>query len=215
MKDIAARLQALEDIIQIDKLEKIYGYYLDNGMFREVVDLFSETTESVEVGDRGVFKGKDGVKRFFLDYLGAGGKPRPAGDMAFHMQHQGVIDVAPDGRTAKGRWYCTMIQARPVKKGGPIRSVLGHGVYENEFVKENGKWKFKKLFFSLHYRSPIAEGWAVMPVIASGIAPASDAPPTAYHPYPDIRPVPFHWKHPVTGKTTPVHRPEDKHGRKK
>jgi hypothetical protein len=215
MKDIAARLQALEDIIQIDKLEKIYGYYLDNGMFREVVDLFSETTESVEVGDRGVFKGKDGVKRFFLDYLGAGGKPRPAGDMAFHMQHQGVIDVAPDGRTAKGRWYCTMIQARPVKKGGPIRSVLGHGVYENEFVKENGRWMFKKLFFSLHYRSPIAEGWAVMPVIASGIAPASDAPPTAYHPYPDIRPVPFHWKHPVTGKTTPVHRPEDKHGRKK
>jgi hypothetical protein len=213
-EEMAARLQVVEDIIQIDKLEKIYGYYLDNGMFQEVIDLFSDNTESVEVGDRGVFKGKEGVRRFFLGYLGGGGKPRPAGDMAFHMQHQGVIDAAPDGKTAKGRWYCTMIQARPIKKGGPIRSVLGHGVYENEFIKEEGQWKFKKLFYSLHYRSPIAEGWAVTPVIASGVAPASDAPPTAYHPYPNIEPVPFHWKHPVTGKETSAHRPEEKHGRK-
>jgi hypothetical protein len=199
-QEMAARLQAVEDMIQIDKLQKIYGYYLDNGRFQEVIDLFSDNTESVEVGDRGVFRGKDGVRRFFWDYLGRGGKPRPPGDMAFHMQHQGVVDVAPDGQTAKGRWYCTMIQARPVEPGGPIRSVLGHGVYENEFVKENGKWKFKKLFYSLHYRSPIEGGWAETPMIAAGNAPASDAPPTAYHPYPDIALVPFHWKHPVTGE---------------
>ncbi len=93
-KEMAARLQAVEDTLQIDKLEKIYGYYLDNGMFKEVIDLFSDNAESVEIGDRGVFKGKDGVRRFFWGYLGANGKPRPAGDMAFHMQHQGVIDVA-------------------------------------------------------------------------------------------------------------------------
>jgi hypothetical protein len=199
-QEMVARLQAVEDMIQIDKLEKIYGYYLDNGMFQEVVDLFSDDALSVEIGDRGVFRGKDGVRRFFWNYLGKEGKPRQPGDMAFHMHHQGVVDVALDGKTAKGRWYCTMIQARPIEPGGPIRSVLGHGVYENEFIKENGKWKFKKLFFSLHYRSPIAEGWAETPVIAAGGAPASDAPPTAYRPYPNITLVPFHWKHPVTGE---------------
>jgi hypothetical protein len=209
-------LQMVVDTLQIDKLEKIYGYYLDNGMFQEVIDLFSDNTESVEVGDRGVFKGKDGVKRFFWGYLGRNGQPWGADEMAFHMQHQGVIDVAPDGKTAKGRWYCTMIQARPIVPGGTMRSVLGHGVYENEFIKEDGKWKFKKLFYSLHYRSPIAEGWAETPMIASGIAPANDGPPTAYHPYPNIQPVPFHWKHPITGKETIApHRMEDKHGRKK
>jgi hypothetical protein len=214
-QEMAARLQAVEDTLQIDKLEKIYGYYLDNGMFREVIDLFSDNTESVEVGDRGVFLGKDGVRRFFWGYLGRNGKPREPGDMAFHMQHQGVIDIAPDGKTAKGRWYCTMIQARPIEPGGPIRSVLGHGVYENDFIKEDGKWKFKKLFYSLHYRSPIAEGWAQTPMIAAGAAPANDGPPTAYHPYPNIQPVPFHFKHPVTGKETAApNRTEEKHGRK-
>jgi hypothetical protein len=93
--------------------------------------------------------------------------------------------------------------------------VLGHGVYENEFIKEDGKWMFKKIFYSLHYRSPIAEGWAETPMIASGIAPASDAPPTAYHPYPDIQLVAFHWKHPISGKETPDgKRREEKHDRK-
>jgi len=200
ISEMAARLQRVEDIIEIDRLEKIYGYYLDNGRFKEVIDLFSDAAEFLEVGDRGVFRGKAGVERFFWEYLGRGGQPREPGEMAFHMQHQGVIDVAPDGQTAKGRWYCTMIQARPVEKGGPTRSVLGHGVYENDFIKEDGKWKFKKLFYSLHYRSPIAEGWAQTPMIAAGIAPGADAPPTAYHPYPSIAFVPFHWKHPITGK---------------
>ena len=202
-EELEARIRTIEDILEIDKLEKIYGYYLDNGMFQKVIDLFSDNTESVEVGDRGLFLGKAGVRKFFWDYLGQGGKPRPPETMAFHMQHQGVIDIDPDGKTAKGRWYCTLIQARPIEAGGPIRSVLGHGVYENEFIKEDGKWKFKKLFYSLHFRSPIAEGGAVTPVTneSKGYYPVKpDAMPTAYHPYPDIALVPFHWKHPITGE---------------
>ena len=78
-KEMEARLQRVEDTIEIDRLEKIYGYYLDNGKFMEVVDLFSDNTESVEVGDRGVFKGKEGVKKFFWGYLGKNGAPRPPG----------------------------------------------------------------------------------------------------------------------------------------
>jgi len=197
-QEMAARLQAVEDMIQIDKLQKIYGYYLDNGKWQEVIDLFADETESIEIGDRGLFKGKDGVGRFFLGYLAR--TPKGRGYMAFHMQHQGVVDIAPDGRTAQGRWYCTMIQARPIEPGGPFRSVLGHGVYENDFVRENGAWKFKKVFYSLHYRSPIEGGWAETPMVMSGQAQDYDAPPTAYHPYPDIHFVPFHWKHPVTGE---------------
>lgn len=200
---IEKRLQIVEDMIQIDKLQKIYGYYLDNGKFKEVIDLFSDNTESVEVGDRGLFLGKDGVRKFFWEYLGRNGEMRDTDDMAFHMQYQGVVDVEPGGNTARGRWYCTMIQARPLEEGGPVRSILGHGVYENDFIRENGVWKYRKLFFSLHYRSPIGGGWAEIPVTheSKGNYPIQpDAMPTAYHPYPDIGFVPFHWKHPVTGK---------------
>ncbi|MGD0795340.1 MAG: nuclear transport factor 2 family protein [Dehalococcoidales bacterium] len=195
-KDIEKRLQVVEDILAIDKLEKVYGYYLDNGQNGKIVDMFSDDAESVEITDRGVFKGKEGIRRFFLRYLENSGqadlKDFPHGRLLIHQQHQGVIDVAPDGKTAKGRWYLIMIQAWPVE--GKERSVIGHGVYENEFIKENGTWKFKKMFMSLNFRSPISEGWTTTPVISAGRSPLSDAPPTAYHPYPDMKMVPFHWE---------------------
>jgi hypothetical protein len=56
------------------------------------------------------------------------------------------------------------------------------------------------MFMSLHYRSPIAEGWATTPVIGEGRASGSDAPPTAYHLYPHLQRVPLSFKNPVTGQ---------------
>jgi hypothetical protein len=200
LKEMEARLTRVEDTLAIDRLQKIFGYYLDNRQLKEAWELFSPDAESIEIADRGVFNGYDGVRRFLLEYIGKENDVAKPGLFAFHMQHQGVVTVAPDGKTAKGRWYLIMLQARPYPRGGPIRSVLGHGVYENEFVKEDGIWKFKKVFMSLHYRSPIAEGWATTPVMGEGRASQSDAPPTAYHPYPSIQHLPVHWKHPVTGK---------------
>jgi len=206
LNELAARVQNVEDQLAIDRLEKIYGYYMDNQMFKEAWECFSPNAESIEIADRGVFKGFEGIKRFFLGYMGKehemgkGNEKKKAGAFAFHLQHQGVVTMAPDGKTAKGRWYLVMYQARPYPAGGPMRSVLGHGIYENDFVKENGVWKFQKMYMSLTYRSPIGDGWAVIPVIGEGRASESDAPPTNYHPYPNMQPVPLHWKHPVTGQ---------------
>ncbi len=198
IQEMEKRLQRVEDILEIDKLEKIYGYYLDYGQNEKVLDMFSDNAESIEISDRGVFKGKEGIRKFFLKYISSHGqetadlKELPHGRMVIHQQHQGVINVAEDGKTAKGRWYLIMIQAWPVD--GEPRSVLGHGVYENEFVKENGKWKFSKMFMSLDFRSPIEGGWVDIPVVSAGRSPLSDEPPTSYHPYPDLKMVPFHWE---------------------
>ena len=76
-QDLEKRIQAIEDWIEIDRLEKIYGYYLDNGQMQKVVDCFSDNTESIEIGDRGVFKGKDGLRKFFFGYLGRGERVNP------------------------------------------------------------------------------------------------------------------------------------------
>jgi len=196
LQEMEKRLQAVEDIIEIDKLEKMYGYYIDNGQNQKAIDLFSDDAESIEISDRGVFKGKEGIRRFFFrrhdDRTPKNALETPHGRLLIHQQHQSVINVAPDGKTAKGRWYLIMIQAWPVD--GVMRSVLGHGVYENEFVKENGQWKFKKMFMSLNFRSPIEGGWVDRPVVSAGALPNSDEPPTAYHPYPDVKMVPFHWE---------------------
>ena len=75
LEELGKRIQRLEDIKQIEKLQHIYGYYRDYGDWQKVVDLFAEKDASVEVADQGVYKGKEGVRRFYIDLMGNGGKP--------------------------------------------------------------------------------------------------------------------------------------------
>ena len=199
-EDLEARITRLEDIEEISKLQKIYGYYLDNGKQDLIVDLFSDNPESVEIADRGVYRGKEGIKKFFLGYLRKGTEFPVPGSMYIHTQHQGVVDVDPGGKTAKGRWYCLMIQAHMNIEPAVPKAAWGFGVYENEYVKEDGKWKFKKMHFNITFRTPYEDGWVKTPMVADGIGEEADAPPTAYSPYPNQKLVPFHWKHPTTGE---------------
>ena len=60
-----------EDILEIEQLQMKYGYYFDTQRFQDVVDLFSENTESAEITDHGLFLGKKGVRMLYLDWIGA------------------------------------------------------------------------------------------------------------------------------------------------
>ena len=200
LKELEARIRTLEDIEEIKKLQRIYGYYLDNGMYEEVIDLFSDDTESVEITDHGVFLGKEGVKKMFWDILGKGGAQSPPWGLHLVMQHQGVVNVESNGRTAKGRWQGWMVGV--TSQAGIPRQFWGHGIYENEYVKEDGKWKFRKLYFNLTFRTPFEDGWLKTPVVGQAINDPvkPDRPPTAYHPYPSGYVVPYHWENPVGGR---------------
>ena len=208
IRSLEEKLRNLEDIDQIDKLQKIYAYYLDSGMWDDIIELFSDDTESVEVGPSGVYLGKAGVRRLFKGLFGA--RPRPAGGFARHMQIQGVIHVEPDGKTAAGRWQCFIIQALMIK--GELKAVWQHGEYENEYVKEEGKWKFKKLNFNIAFRTTFEDGWVKSPYVGTLSSYDSldslpetarpDKPPTAFKPYPSGYFIPFHYKNPVTGKNS-------------
>ena len=193
------RISELEDIDQIKRLENIYGYYLDNAKWDEIADLFSESS-SVEIASTGVFLGKKGVRRFFKDAMGRGGKPRPGWWMHVAHQIQPVIDVALDGKTAKGRWQGLLCLALRINH--VTRAIWGQGVYTNDFVKEDGKWLFQKMHFHMNFHTPYEEGWVKNPVIPELEMQMAkpDAPSTEYHPYPSGYTVPFHFKHPVTGK---------------
>ena len=199
IKELEAKINLSEDIEQIKRLQRIYGYYLDNGLHQEIVDLFSDDTESVEVANRGVYLGKEGAKRFFLH---AQGKPAPSYSMGRHIQMQGVVTLDQGGKTAKGRWQCLFMSVSNNVVPGVPRAVWGYGVYENEYIKEDGKWLFKKLYFNRIFYTPYEDGWLKTPDCGGQLwdPVEADLPSTAYHPYPSKYVVPFHYKHPVTGK---------------
>jgi hypothetical protein len=206
VEELQKRIQRLEDIKQIERLQRIYGYYQDYEEWEKVVDLFSDNAESVEIADHGVYKGKDSIRRYYIDLI-KGGKDAKhrVGFMSIGMQIQGVVTVEPDGVNARGRWYGFFVEARPTLSlhEGELRQLWAHGIYENEYVKENGKWLLKKLHFFLNFRTPYEDGWLKTPVVghtgpSQEVPP--DAPPTSFFPYPSGVHFPVHFKHPITGK---------------
>jgi hypothetical protein len=200
IKTLETRLGILEDMEEIKKLQKIYGYYLDNKLWDEIVDLFSDNTESVELGGRGLYLGKKGVEILFKKVIGGGKYGRQPGELHNHLQVQGVVNVKPDGKKANGRWRAFAQITAALSKG--VQAAWIEGVYENEYAKEDGKWKFKKMHWYLTFYTPYEDGWGK--TASRGVGPSTefppDKPPTVHEPYPSNYVVPFHYKHPITGK---------------
>jgi hypothetical protein len=164
-------------------------------MFDEIIDMFSDNTESIETGGTGVYLGKEGVRKHFSP-----GEVPPEW-LHITMQLSGIVNVDPGGKTAKGRWYGCILQSFTVAK--VLRALFSIGIYENEYVKEDGKWKFKKLQFYRIFITPYEDGWVKTPELRPDLErglPLADLPPTLDKPYPSGYNLPFHYKHPVTGK---------------
>jgi hypothetical protein len=200
IEELEKQVQLQEDLQEIEHLQRMYGYYFDTQQWQKIVDLFSDNTESVEIVDHGLLYGKKGVEKIYLEVIGAMDRgPRPTWVAFIVMQIGAVIDVAPDGKSAKGRWQTWLFESKPY--GAFPRQEWLHGYYENKYVKENGKWLFSKLHWNNTFCSPVEDGWLNLPLMGWMPLPDADAPPTAFHPYPYHRNnVPYHYKHPVTGE---------------
>lgn len=211
-------ISVLNDINAIRTLQYSYGYFMDKGLYDEVVDLFADNGTLSFMG--GLYQGKDSVRRLYCGRLRAiftKGKNHPIdGMLVDHMQSQGVIDIAPDGLTARARF-------RGFLQGGVHKSMQDPpaqlprqwweaGVYENEYVKEEGIWKIAFLNYNLHWQGTFEEGWANTDVISSNSPvtyPQDPLGPDKLHAqppkiWPQTYCVPFHYAHPVTGKPVKI-----------
>ncbi len=191
------RIGRVKDYYELQNLESAYGYYLDKNLFNNLADLFA-TDGSMELAQRGIYKGRERVRAFLLHVFTRDGKEGPVeGRLGNHLQLQPVIDVAEDGMSAKIR--SRMLQQ--MSMGG--RASIGGAIYENEAVKENGVWKFKVDHAYNTYTAAYIGGWAKG---ASRYMPgpnpdfAWDAPPTqVFDMFPVVYEIPYHYVNPVTG----------------
>jgi len=194
--DAAARtVRELADVAQIENLQGIYGYYLATLEWDALAELFSENG-TIEIAMRGVYVGKPAVRRN-LDLYGKQGLDQ--GVLHNHMQYQFVIHVAPDGRTANLRSRALSMMGNYGKNA----TWMG-GIYENDFVKEDGVWRFRTDHQMNTYFAPYETGWKDLPQRpAPGITDANppDRPPTVhFEMYPKNFLPPYHYPNPVTGK---------------
>jgi hypothetical protein len=184
----------LEDTKAIKRLQRAYGYYADKKLAREIGALFAENA-TAEIGGLGVFEGRARIAELYDFLLGDGLKD---GELSNHIILQGVVNVAPDGNTAKGRWRA-LIQLGEHGES----AVWSEGPYENEYVKEDGVWKFSKLHWYMTLTAPYDPGWHREQVPMP--SPSPDAPPDrppseTYQSYPAAYLPMYHYDNPVSGR---------------
>jgi len=187
----------LEDVSALERLQRAYGYYLEAAQWDQMADLFADDG-SIEIGLDGVYVGKERVRQY-LHALGGGKVGLSEGQLNEHLMLQPIIDVAPDGLTAKGRW-------RTVIMGGQYHksALWGEGPYENDYVKQDGVWKIKALHWYQTFVVPYQGGWAHNVDATNGIYVSQKLPPDKppserYETWPHVYIPPYHYKNPVTG----------------
>jgi hypothetical protein len=211
--DLKKKVQRLEDIEAIKYLQRAYGYYLQHYMAEDLTDLFADHEETELKIAAGTFKGKEAVARLF--HQGQSGQiDRFQHPKFLHqvMQLSGVIDVDPDGQRAKGRWYGFGANAFPTRDDDKVNPGWMNGIYEVEYIKQDGVWKLLKVRWMMIFHAP----WAISfvpaeerqdmfmnrPYNPNNANKPTDVPEETQWPSGFI--APFHFTNPVSGRKTDV-----------
>jgi hypothetical protein len=193
---LEARITRLADINAIKRLQRAYGYYLDEGLWDDAANLFADDA-TLEIGQDGVYRGRARI-RAYLRALGNGRKGLAPGELNEHLQVMPVITLGADGQQAQGTWRAIILAGKLGQDAW-----WSEGPYENTYVKQRGVWKIASLHWFQTLRVPYVGGWAKNPdsngarYVGERLKP--DAPPTLqYKTWPGAFTPPFHFrgKHP-------------------
>jgi hypothetical protein len=208
IKGLERQVAKLNDIEDIQRLQRSYGFYIQHWMYQEIVDLFADGPETELDILLWVYCGKESVSKYYTSLKAQNEDPEFLHQL---MQLSGIVDVSPDGKTAQGRWFTLGAAALTSKDG--VRPLYCNGLYTSEYIKQNGVWKILKLTFHPLIFVPPNEGWVKKDRLSTGQpqlmteqTARPDKPRQIDPRYPSGYIVPFHFNHPVTGKKTDVNK---------
>jgi hypothetical protein len=189
LAELQTRIDTLNDEDRVRNLQSAYGYYADQKMWDDVVDLFAQNGV-VEIAGQGIWNGPAGVRRW-LGSMGPAGLKH--GQINDRVQNDVTVTIAPGGNEAFARG----IELGMLGEADQEKGWWEVAAFYNRFVKEDGTWKIREMRRYPLMKTDIFLGWGqshiVDPVPTGANAP--DAPsPTAL-----VMPA-FAAVHPVTGK---------------
>jgi hypothetical protein len=195
----AVRLQRraalLRDETEVQNLQHAFGYYLDRKLWDDVADLFARGG-SLELGARGAYVGRERIRKALETFHGPA--PLRRGELFDHILLGTVVTISADGRRAAAR----STELGQIGLNGQYAR-WEVGTYENQFIREDGKWKIAAV---RHFPRLITDydlGWARDAQPAPGISqefPPDRRPAQRFASYPVRQSVAPHFVNPVTGR---------------
>lgn len=163
---LTPELQVLRtaDEIAIKNIMGRFSYLLFAREYEKLADLFAVKTEGVraQIANWGIYKGPESVRKLFVDVLG-GVVDGGVGCFYCDPINTPAVEVAGDGKTAKGLWLFT--GAETVREDDGHQGYWSWGRYAVDFVKEDGRWKIWHFTLVGLFRTKFGVSWVDAPDI--------------------------------------------------
>lgn len=180
-----------------------FTYSQELGMDEKTFDALWAEREDISFGENeGFMVGRESVRSFLIDNqrairradqaivcaadqaLSNGAEALGAGYMKRVNLMSPLIEVARDGKTAKGMWYCPGVDTQS-EQDGEMHLTWHYIRYAVDFIKESENWKIWHLFEGSEFQFEM--GHAYIP--ATGMRPLPDA--TVYELNPAVKDLPL------------------------
>lgn len=194
ISELERKATILEDIVEIINLQSKFNFYLEyNDTDKIVNELFVQDDPEVscQIGDSGIYVGIESIESFWNARHRIQSIRGYLGTVMLETPH---VQVSKDGKNARGIWHGFGPHSVPVTE--PLIQVGGEranleatwymGKYQNEYVKENGKWKIKTMCALKYFQCPFDKSWVDDPDVYSFAPSTSECcpdKPGTYTPY--------------------------------
>ncbi len=176
LNELARDVDRAESMRAVKNLQRTYAHYSQYGLWNEMGDLFA--SDATYIFDDETIKGQAAITRYLATHEGAGKQGLSPGAVHTQLIEHPVVNLSVDGESAKGRWYGFFL----LSDNAGNASLQG-GVFENQYVREGGKWKIGVHHFFPQYAGAYETGWTNWKGQDLGILP--------YHFTPDESGVPI------------------------
>jgi hypothetical protein len=181
MQQLMARVQRLEDILEIQKLQSRYAHHLlrlDADKIMDECFVKSPTADAtLEFSDSGVYKGLAKIRQVYKDFEGAKKIP---GFFLMHLTVNPYIEIAADGMSATSHWMS------PGAVGSNTSARWVWGPYYVDYIKESGQWRILRTNLAAVFRNSYEVSWSQATdhgSVKEILTQKPDAPSTLYRPY--------------------------------
>jgi hypothetical protein len=185
-KKIAALELELERAKAYQEIQNLFGRYMylhEATRNTDCAELFAKDAPgvSVEFHQMGVFNGSEGIRKLYEETMGGNRKGMP-GMLVEHTLTTPVIEIAHDGKTAKGIWISPGHET--FVRDGRAQANWMWSKYALDFVKEGGTWKIWHYQVFMTFLCPFDTPWTdPSSTPTRPPMPNADGPTTYYKPY--------------------------------